>query len=802
MRRGLQGLSHLLFHGVALLSAAYALIAYIPFTYQEVLRAGLLPWLNTFGRLQPLLFWVALALLGLLEYRTPRFRPFLGLHGAAGLCLAIHPLLPGLGNQGSSLATSLLFMASALWLALLDLLRGWPGMAEGLPEEEDLGRLWGAALGAGALTWIFFFLRAPRVGAWPALAWSLGAQLLVFLLLGVLLTLFRATGRQSSRPVACELALVLLLATGLGAGLTYRLIYAAIAFQGPLAALHAGGLALLILGIWVALACGFQSAPIRDPLDFLLRPLQGFGPRPGTTSVWVLLVLALFLVLLRKAVAFDWNFLFQKLLALTFWVVAYAVLYGLAGRWRSRKRPLFASTLVLVALLQGSAWGSWGPRLQAALEQRVSADPSARLLRDALKPQAPSQGSIYKILQGNSNISQAIRTDPVEVCPVEDLVPTTGYRPHIFVVVVDSLRPDYLGAYNPKAGFTPSIDAFARESVILPKSFTRYGATGLAEPSIWVGGLMLHKQYVTPFHPMNALQKLLRTDGYQAFVSQDSILDVVVKPEAFVHPMDVGVGTQSLRLGRSLQELQRCIQERMGGGGPLFAYTQAQDIHVSVIHKEGESNLDGGPYSGFYAPYASRVRRLDGDFGGFIRFLKEKGLYEDSVVILTSDHGDSLGEEGRFGHAYTLFPEIVRIPLLVHLPKRLQGLWHDPEQVAFNSDITPTLYYLLGHRPLRPSPIFGRPLFLGSEAEAAPYHQSSYLLASSYGAVFGILDGRGRSLYISDGVNFADHLFSLGDTPTRRDLGTSEKARYDREILEKIRAVNTFYRFTPPGGQP
>ena len=46
---------------------------------------------------------------------------------------------------------------------------------------------------------------------------------------------------------------------------------------------------------------------------------------------------------------------------------------------------------------------------------------------------------------------------------------------------------------------------------------------------------------------------------------------------------------------------------------------------------------------------------------------KQRGLYDDSVVIVTADHGDSLGEDGRMGHAYTLYPEIVRIPLLVHL---------------------------------------------------------------------------------------------------------------------------------------
>lgn len=800
MRRKLTSISRVLFHGVALLSAAYALMAFIPFTYQEVLRAGLVPWFTAFGKFHPACFWVVLACLGALEYRERRFRPFLGVHLLAGILLLAHPLLPRLGNHGASLALSLAFLGSSLWLSILDILQRWPDSAENLPERDDAVQLWPAALGAGAFSWLVFALRTPDPAAWPALLWSLGALLLVFLLSGVCLSLIRALSRRAKRPAAWEFGLTLLLGACLATWGIYRMVFAAMAFQGTAAILHASLLAAVLALSWVSLACAFHTGPLTDPLDFLLRPLR--GPWTGTWASlgWSLFMTLVILGLLRKAAVFDWNFLFQKLLALGLWILAFAAFHGLAGRRPIARHHLFGSTLVLVILLQAPAWTAMAPRLEAALEQRSGQDPSVRFLRELLRPTAPGQGSIYKTLQANSNISHAIRTDPVEVCPVERLEPSTGYRPHIFILVVDSLRPDYLGACNPKVSFTPGIDAFARESVVLKHAFTRYGATGLAEPSIWVGGLMLHKQYVTPFHPMNALQKLLRVDGYQAHISQDSILDVVVKPEPFVHFMDVGVGTQSLRLGRSLQELQQRIRERKGSPAPLFAYTQCQDLHVSVIHKEGESNLDGGSYPGFYAPYASRVRRLDQAFGAFIRFLKEQDLYDDSIVILTSDHGDSLGEEGRFGHAYTLFPEIVRIPLLVHLPKRLQSLWHDPDQVSFNSDITPTLYYLLGHRPLTPSPILGRPLFMESASEAAPYLRPRYLLASSYGAVFGILDGRGRSLYISDGVNFADHLYSLGANPARRSLGASEKSEYDRQILEGIQEVNRFYRFTPPGG--
>ena len=103
-------------------------------------------------------------------------------------------------------------------------------------------------------------------------------------------------------------------------------------------------------------------------------------------------------------------------------------------------------------------------------------------------------------------------------------------RPHIFLFVVDSLRRDYLSPYNAAVSFTPSFGRFAAESTVFERAFTRYGATGLAVPSIWAGGLLLHKQYVTPFAPMNTLAKLLEAEKYARWMSMEHIVETIVPP--------------------------------------------------------------------------------------------------------------------------------------------------------------------------------------------------------------------------------------------------------------------------------
>ena len=69
--------------------------------------------------------------------------------------------------------------------------------------------------------------------------------------------------------------------------------------------------------------------------------------------------------------------------------------------------------------------------------------------------------------------------------------------PHIFLLVVDSLRRDYLSPYNPQVTFTPAFDQFAREEFAFQRAFTRYGGTGLSMPAIWAGSMILHKEYVS-----------------------------------------------------------------------------------------------------------------------------------------------------------------------------------------------------------------------------------------------------------------------------------------------------------------
>lgn len=260
--------------------------------------------------------------------------------------------------------------------------------------------------------------------------------------------------------------------------------------------------------------------------------------------------------------------------------------------------------------------------------------------------------------------------------------------------------------------------------------------------------------------------------------------------------IDAGVPSVQTDLCQNLDSLRAYQDGSAADDRPLLAFLAPMNVHILNTRRGGQTSLDGD-YSGFYAPYASRLKRLDGCFGRFLSYLKGSGRYENSIIVLTSDHGDSLGEDGYWGHATWLFPESVRLPLIVKIPEALRpAVTTDLARVAFSTDIAPTLYALLGHDVLGPGPQFGEPLFVPSGSALPDRRRESFLLTSSYGAAFGLVRRNGRSLYISDLVEWREFAYDLSAGPTGRPVPVDPELRRlnQRRIREQVSEVGALYR--------
>jgi phosphoglycerol transferase MdoB-like AlkP superfamily enzyme len=178
-------------------------------------------------------------------------------------------------------------------------------------------------------------------------------------------------------------------------------------------------------------------------------------------------------------------------------------------------------------------------------------------------------------------------------------------------------------------------------------------------------------------------------------------------------------------------------------------------------------------------------------------------LYEESIIILTSDHGDSLGEEGRMGHAYTIFPEVMQVPLLVHLPEGMRSAFSSQTaSTAFTSDITPSLYALFGYQSVRPSEIFGQSLF-HTDSSAPAVRQKAEVVASSYGSVYGALLDDARRMYIIDAISLREHVYELDGSAGGRSVPvrSADREAGQRAVRATIDEISRFYAYSPQPGR-
>jgi phosphoglycerol transferase MdoB-like AlkP superfamily enzyme len=810
-----------------LFSSLFCLLAYVPFTYQQVIKGGLIPQLNAYARVEHWAYWVILLVIYPVVgwKRTGSVVWFWSYTGLIGVVQTVHPILPRLENNIASLLWSLAHLVPVLWVAQLGWSRHYPRIrwaAPGKKEklEEENRRLFTAAWQSALFLAILYACIGwtHRLGPgwkWNAEVFGLMASVLshflIFLFFFALLNLLSVIASWFPRPVFMQFLFCHLLGAAVMWLVFRNIVFSAMSFEGTAAQVFAISYSLA-LTVFLSSICLIRASGASQVISSgfkLAFWIVTERPRSVVRNVFAMLtVAATGWLLVTNAAKLDWNYLVQKLTVVLIWVVAFRLFYVayMAPQLEMARTGRFLTCALLVLptyrtyeMSRRLIWKNIDHKITAAqyLDRWTGYDVSFKLIHDSLAPDVADQG-FYRFLIQNTNIARSTPIAPVPITLADLQTPSPGKKPNIFMVTVDSMRRDYLSPFNSDVDFTPEIGKFAKESVVMENTFTHYGGTGLSEPSIWVGGMLIHKQYVTPFQPMNSLEKLLQAEKYHAYVSRDTILETVVTPWEDMTQLDEGRGTMDYDLCASLEELTTKIAGDTSGA-PLFSYTQPQNLHISVITRQGGKPISNENYRSFYAPYASRLRRIDACFGKFIQMLKARNLYDNSIVVLTADHGDSLGEQGRWGHAYTIYPEIVRIPLIMHVPAALREKYKvDAKQIAFSTDITPSLYYLLGHKPTLHHETFGKTLFVENEDERKAGKYDNYLIASSYAAVYGVLSGDGLSLNVADGVSYKDYGFNMSSAqPDSSTLQGSAKTSNEELIRKKILTLDKFYGYTP-----
>ena len=473
----------------SLVTALYAFLASSSFTYQQFLLPRVLHWVAWFSDWHALLYWLWLAL------AVASLWPVLRQADAArrwavafavtwtivGLLMTAHPVLPALRDDHRSVVVGLVALLPLLWLSAIDHIRQrnfLRGQARAGPEgaSSTEGRLLIASVGSTVFLSVTYGMLTPLAlqgafepdlltsGLTLGMAWSVYEHLLIFCGLFLLLALVDRVVAAAGfwwRHIACAALLTVVLWLALQ-GLVGR----AIGLDGSWGAVAMLGLSLAVIGTWAAIRLqrwASVDARLASGFDVFFGPGQNRHLSPATVAS-LLGVVALAYLLVAVAAQLDWDFLVLKLGVLLVWIVTFSQLYrASSGRTILGNGAVLAACVVPLAghlvdpSLQSTLTRVSGPgsSVRHTLDRYVIYNPTFRLAEDVVHDRKAEAPAFDRFLRANTGLSAAA-VSPAPIDFVADMGPSTREpRPLIFLLVIDSLRADYLSPYNERVTFTP-----------------------------------------------------------------------------------------------------------------------------------------------------------------------------------------------------------------------------------------------------------------------------------------------------------------------------------------------------------
>jgi arylsulfatase A-like enzyme/Flp pilus assembly protein TadD len=290
---------------------------------------------------------------------------------------------------------------------------------------------------------------------------------------------------------------------------------------------------------------------------------------------------------------------------------------------------------------------------------------------------------------------------------------------NVVLITIDTLRADHVGCYGYKQIKTPNIDGLAADGARFDRAFAVVPVTLPSHSSMLTGTYpMLSGMHDFSGNKLSPLQPTLASVLKQAGYQTGAVIGAAVLDSRFGLNQGFDFYYDHFDFSR-LDEANLDEMERPGNvvadvaldwlaknsQKKFFLWMHLYDPHFPYHPPE--------PYSREYAaqPYDGEIAFADEQVGRLLRFLKEKGIYRNTVIVLCGDHGESLGEHGEKTHGFFIYNATMHVPLIIRLPgNRLPataaaGTVADPVSLV---DLMPTVLGAVGLEI--PSQVQGRSL--------------------------------------------------------------------------------------------
>ena len=282
-------------------------------------------------------------------------------------------------------------------------------------------------------------------------------------------------------------------------------------------------------------------------------------------------------------------------------------------------------------------------------------------------------------------------------------------RYNVLLVTFDTTRADHLAAYGNPRAHTPNVDRLASEGALFENAFSSIPLTLPSHSTILTGkyppahGVRDNGLFVLDDSQLT-LAEILASHGYRTAAAVGGF--------PLVRRFGIGQGfdlfDDKLRdrdddfLGRAGDGPSLFFEERSAGlvneavlgwlrkpsPDPFFLWVHYYDPHHPLIPPP--------PYDQLFAddPYLGEIAYADESFGLLLEELRRLGVYEETVIVLTADHGEGRGEHGELTHSFLLYNSTLHVPLVMRAPGVRPG--ERISDLVGTIDILPTLLDILG----------------------------------------------------------------------------------------------------------
>jgi arylsulfatase A-like enzyme len=282
---------------------------------------------------------------------------------------------------------------------------------------------------------------------------------------------------------------------------------------------------------------------------------------------------------------------------------------------------------------------------------------------------------------------------------------------NILFILIDTLRADHLSSYGYEHKTTPGLDYLASAGVRFPRHLSQSTWTKASMASLW-SAMLPTRTGVTRFdHVMPAEAVLaaeaLKEGGYKTVAIYrngwvaptfgfEQGFDIYTRPVAEAPSAEAMAENPAINpQGTDEQVIESAVEFlRIHGDERWFLYLHLMDLHEYIY--DVEAAKFGDSYMG---SYDNSLLWTDTTIRIFMQYVMEAGYLDNTMVVITSDHGEGFGEHGLEGHARHVYKETTEVPFIIGFPFRLEsGVSVDVR--SRNIDVIPTILDLVGLEPI------------------------------------------------------------------------------------------------------